>query len=52
MTSYTLHVLRFGHQLVTAGQQQTLFLSCQTIAQKSTISLVVIIIQASHLTNT
>jgi len=52
MESHTLHVLRYCHRLVTAGQQQTLFLNCQTIVQKSTTSLVVVIIQASYLTNT
>jgi len=52
MASQTLHVIRYGHRLVTAGQQQTLFLNCQTIAQKSATSLVVTIIQASYLTNT
>jgi len=39
MASHTLHVLRYGHRLVTAGQQQTLFLNCQNTVQKSTTSL-------------
>jgi len=52
MASHTLHVIRYGHRLVTAGQQQTFYLNWQTHAQKSTTSLVVVTIQASYLTNT